>query len=256
MLKRLFGNKGVVTIIAFIVCIVIILFAYKYRVDKEIQAVSVPYAKKKIDARTEITEDLVGTVKVASSMITSSVIKNKENVIGKYVNYNTFIPAGSLFYQENVVTWDHMPDSAWKDVPDGETIVSLPVNIDTTRGNTIFPGDTIDLYYEDNYQGKYLNALLIKGIKVLAVKDQNGNHIFKRSAEQQNASALIFSVNEELHLLFRQAQATGGTIIPVQRDKNYNAEDVQVSEYVRSIIKSQVMDLEPDAVTTNTTTNN
>ena len=56
---------------------------------------------------------MVGSVKVASSMVTETVIQNRNDVIGKYVNYNTYIPAGSLFYNTAIVTWDAMPDSAW-----------------------------------------------------------------------------------------------------------------------------------------------
>ncbi len=253
MLKRLFGNKSVVTMVAMIVCIIILFFAYKYRVDKEIDAVSVPYALKAIPARTEITEDMVGTVKVASSMVTSTVIRNKQNVIGKYVNYNTYIPAGSLFYEPSVVNWENMPDSAWKNIYKDYTIVSLPVSIDTTRGNSIFPGDKIDLYFEFRDNGKYSYGKLIEGIEVLAVKDGNGKHIFKKSSEQQSASALIFSVPEYLHLLLRQAQIVG-TIVPIVRNKNYNPEATTVSsEYIKNYIQAQTREVPLDTITTTTT---
>ena len=94
-LKKLLGNKGVVTIVAVALCLVILFFAYRYRVDKAINAISVPYALRDIKSRTEITKDDVGVVKVAASMVTDNVIRSENNVIGKYVNHNTFIPAGS-----------------------------------------------------------------------------------------------------------------------------------------------------------------
>lgn len=249
MLKKIFGNKGLVTLVAMIVCLVIIFFAYKYRVDKEIQAQSVPYAIVDIPARTEITEDMVGSVKVAASMITSTVIQNKMNVIGKYVNYNTYIPAGSLFYSGAIVTWENMPDSAWKNIYNDYTIVSLPVSTDTTYGNSIYPGDKIDLYYKTYDSGKLVFGKLIEGIAVLAVKDENGKHIFKKSSEQKNAAALIFSVPEDLHLLLRQAMKISGSnsLVPVPRNANYNPTTTISSSYLQELIKSQVREVPLDS---------
>ncbi len=250
MLKRIFGNKGVVTLVAMIVCIVIIFFAYKYRVEKEINAISVPYAVREIPARSEITEDMIGSVKVASSMVTDTVITNKNNVIGKYVNYNTYIPAGSLFYSTAIVNWDDMPDSAWKNIYTNYTIFSLPVGITTTYGNSIFPGDKIDLYYRTTDEGKLVLGKLIEGIEVLAVKDNNGNHIFKKSAEQQNASALIFSVPEEMHLLLRKAIYSSGSdsLIPVPRNADYNPTTTISSNYLKELIESRYREVPLDVV--------
>ena len=103
-------------------------------------------------------------------MVTEGVIRDKKQVIGKYVNYNTFIPAGSLFYTSSVITWDQMPDSAWSDIADGNTIVYLSAT-STTTGSFIYPGDKIDLYFKTTDNGKLVYGKLIEGIKVLAVKD-------------------------------------------------------------------------------------
>ena len=249
-MKRLFGNKGVVTLISMILCIVIIFFAYKYRVEKEINAVSVPYAVRDIPARSEITEDMIGSVKVASSMVTSTVIQNRNNVLGKYVNYNTYIPAGSLFYEDAIVNWDDMPDSAWKNIYTNYTIFSLPVGVTTTYGNSIFPGEKIDLYYQTYDNGKLVLGKLIEGIEVLAVKDSTGKHIFKKSAEQQNASALIFSVPEDMHLLLRKAIYISGnqSLIPVPRNANYNPDTTISSQYLQNLIESKCREVPLDTI--------
>lgn len=249
-LKKLLGNKGVVTIVACALCLVILFFAYRYRVDKAINAISVPYALRDIKARTEISKDDVGVVKVASSMVTDNVIRSENNVIGKYANYNTFIPAGSLFYTSSVVTWDTMPDSAWSNIPEGYTIVSFPVSEQTTYGNSIFPGDKIDIYYSSYDSGKLVYGKLIEGIEILAVKDSQGNHIFKKSASQTNAAALIFAVPEELHLLFRKAYATSGaqSLIPIPRNANYNPTTTISSDYLKSLILANTRNVPLDYI--------
>lgn len=244
---KIFKNKQIVTIVALILCFAILVFAYRYRVDKAINAISVPVAKKNLEPRQLIDESCFETKKVAQSMLTSNVITNKnellggENIPAKYVNYNTFIPEGSLFYRSQVVTWDKMPDSAWADIQDGYTLYSLPVNSSTTYGNSIYPGDVIDLYYQDkDATGKLFIGPLIKSIKVLAVKDSNGEHIFKRSSDQKDAAALIFAVENEKFLFLKRAFYVGGQILPVPRGASAKTTDAKTemgSDYIEHFIK-------------------
>ena len=69
-------------------------------------------------------------------MITRTIF-NSQHFNRMFANYNTVIPSGSLFYKSTLVTWDQMPDSAWSDIPDGYTVVSLNVNTETTYGNLV-----------------------------------------------------------------------------------------------------------------------
>lgn len=256
-IKKLLGNKGLVTIVAGVACLVILFIAYNYRVNKAINAIEVPYALREISAREEIKDEDVGVVKVASSLVTATVIRDKKNVVGKYVNYNTLIPAGSLFYTPEIVTWDSMPDSAWNNIYKDYTIFSLNVSNNTTYGNSIYPGDAIDLYYMTNDSGKLVFGKLIEGITVLAVKDKDGSHIFKKGANQKEASALIFAVPENLHLLLRKAIAISGTssLVPVVKNANYNPGSTKVtSEYLTNLILKDTMEVPLDFVDDSTDT--
>lgn len=236
---RLFKNKSIVTIVALFICLVILFVAYRYRVNTAINAINVPMAKETLTARTEITQDMIKSVKVAQSLISSNVITNEKDIIGKYVNYNTFIPSGGMFYTNAVVTWDHMPDSVWSNIKDGHTITSLPVDSESTYGNSIFPGDKIDLYYQNNMDGKMFLGPIVTGIEVLAVKDQNGAHIFKKSADQRMAKALIFAVPENYFSLLQRASViSGGSIIPISRNSTYNAETIIEENLIRDFIET------------------
>ena len=270
---KLFKNKQIVTILALIVCFGILVFAYRYRVDTAISAVSVPVATRDLKSRELITEDCFETRKVASAMLSENVIRDSSELIGdennpaKYVNYNTFIPEGSMFYSSAVTTWNNMPDSAWSDLEEGYTVFSLPVNAITTNGNSIYPGDRIDLYFkgiELNEKGRYFIGPLLNGITVLAVKDEYGNHIFKRTAEQKDTNELIFAVENDKFLFLKRAQSVEGEIIPVQRNKKYSDEDnssiEKASDYIVNYInansKISTDDVNANKATTNTTKSN
>lgn len=251
-LKKIFENKTVVTIVLGIICLLILYFAYEYRVSKEINKVKIYVAKETIPARTEITEDLIEEIEVAASMLNSNVIRDKKSIIGKYVNYNTYIPAGSAFYTSAIIEWKRMPDSAWSSIPTGDTVFSLPVSTMTTYGNSIFPNDKIDLYYQTkDDSGQLVLGKLIEGITILAVKDKDGSHIFKKGSNQKDASALIFSVSEEYHILLRQAMYLSGTLIPVPRNKNYDKTTNISSTYLRNLIESRCEKVVPDVIDDN-----
>ena len=233
----------------------ILYFGYNWRIKQATEPISVPYAKEEIQPRTEVTKDMIGYVKIPKRMLTDNTVTNLNDIVGKYANYNTVIPAGSLFYKSTLVEWSQMPDSAWEDIPDGYTVVSLKVNTETTYGNSIFPGNYIDLYYAAyDDTGKLLLGKLIESIEVLAVKDSSGNHVFENSSKLGTPSSLIFAVPEDMHLLLRKAGYLSGEIIPVPRNKSYSEKPgatVVSSEYLQDFILSKTVILPEQGTNTN-----
>lgn len=244
-ISRFFKNKNTVTILAILVSLIILYVAYDWRIKERTQPVRVPYAKIDIQPRTLITEDMIDYMSIPKSMVTGNTIISIDDVIGKYANYNTVIPAGSVFFKTVLVGWDQMPDSAWADIPDGYTVVALPVTTETTYGNSIFPGNYIDLYfssYDDT--GKLILGKLIESIEVLAVKDSSGKHVFENSANLGAPASLIFAVPEDLHLLLRKASYISGEILPVPRNASYSENPSATtvsSEFLKNFILSQTV---------------
>ena len=272
-MSKLLKNKSLVTIVSIVACLLILWFAYSYRVNKVRAKISVPVAKEMLPARTLLTNDNVITISVASALLSNDIIKNKAFLTDSdnplYVNYNTFIPAGGLFYDSTVVKWSHMPDSAWADIPDDYSVVSLPVlnGAATLYANTIFPGDKIDIYAsyndEDN-EGAPLYGPLFTAVTVLAVKDQDGNHIFKKGPDQQKAQALIFALNNtntngegNQFLLFQKA-LRNMDLIPVPRNKNYTDNTENAIKVGSSTIINYINSIAPEIEATidNSTANN
>lgn len=230
-LKKFLQNKNTVTFLGTALILLILYFGYNWRINQAITPVRVPYAKVTIQPRTRITEDMVGYVEVLPSMVNSDVIKNIQNIVGKWSNYNTLIPAGSLFYNVTVVTSAELPDSALVGIPDGYTPFNLAVNTNSTYGNSIFPNNYIDIYLKAlDPDGKPMVGKLIENVKVLAVKDKNGRHVFENSEEERTPAIIIFAVPEDMHLLLRNAvelsnvKTVSTELIPVPTTESYSAE--------------------------------
>ena len=212
-LKNLLANKNVVTILG-AVLIVIVLFAfYKWRVNQAINPISVPYAKVAIGPRTQITADMIEYVDVQQSALKGKVLVNApRDIINMYTNINTTIPEGGFFYSDLIVSFENLADSFLIDMPkdaDGNYMIAynFKVNVEKTYGNSIYPGNYVDIYYRTLDGDKVLYGKLASNVKALAVKDANGNHVFENITENRKPNQIILAVTDELSSLLRVAES-------------------------------------------------
>lgn len=224
-IKRFFKNKNTVTIFAILLSVGILFWAYNDRIKSATQPVSVPYATRALAPRTLITKDMISTRQVPGGVVKNSkVLLSSLNIVGKYVANDSVIPNGGLFYEDMVVNWEDIPSSLYSDIPDGYTIYLLSVDMEKTYGNSIFPGNYIDLYYKGSDDAKHNNKLIyskfIESIRVLAVVDNNGNNVFETDGDPLSPSYLVFSVPDDIYVLLLKAGQNH--LIPVQRNYKYS----------------------------------
>ena len=234
-LKRFFGNKNTITILGIIVGVAVLLVGYNYRVNQAVQPISVPYALTRMASKTKIEGENVGSIKVSGAFIeqTTDLITSKRYITDGewYVDYDTVIPEGGLFYKSQLVTKEELPDTAFDDIPDGATVFSLSVDSHSTYGNSIMPGNFIDLYIKaTDDTGKIIFGKFIESIEVLSVRDSGGEDVFSDSDVQRNSSELLFAVKDDLFMILSEASFVGGIeIVPVPRNEAYR-EEGNVSE--------------------------
>ena len=246
--KRFLGNKNTVTILGVLLGILVLYVFYNYRVKQATTPVSVPYAKVDLSSRTLITEDMIGFMEVSSSVVRNSpnLITSRQELIDHYVAFGTTIPANSMFYSSQILEKNKMPDSAFANIPDGYTIYSLGVDLHSTYGNSIYPDNYIDLYFKAvDDTGVVMYGKLIESIRVLAVKDSQGNHVFETTVETRTPSELLFAVPDDMFDLLRRADYITGSsieITPVPRNASYSAspgETLITSEQIKNFINAK-----------------
>ena len=85
-------------------------------------------------------------------------------------NYNTIIAEGSLFYTDLVVDSSKLPDSAFLDVKEGETVISYGVDMNSTYANSMMPEDYIKIYFKArNDNGEVMFGKFLDKIKIIIV---------------------------------------------------------------------------------------
>lgn len=259
-IQRVLKNKNTVTIIGVIVIMALLYFGYKAQIDSKVNPISVPVARETIQPKTLITSDMVDYVDVAPVVLGDNVIQYDTEIIGKYSNYNTVIQEGSMFYNETVVSADELPDSSFVKVKEGEVVYNFPVDMDSTYGNSIFPGNKIDIYMKaeaDN--GQIMVGKLIENIEVLDVKDSSGQHVFENSSENRVPAYLIFGVNSEINILLRKASYMSSfavELFPVPHGGTVdNSGSTEVStQYLKDFINANTVSIPEETPTPSAST--
>ena len=237
-IKKFLSNKNTVTVVGVVVAVLVLYIAYNMRVQAAVNPISVPYAKEQIKPGIQITEDRVGTMEVPPSMLQGEVIKNTAEVIDKYSNADTLIPKGSLFYTRQVVEKEQLPANIILDYPKGYVLYNMPVNTESTYGNSIYPGNYIDIYLKITRKAvegqvvtsdaeKMQYGKLVENVKVLAVKDASGQPVFSNLDEQRTPAMIVFALPEDYYLLLKKAsylQSYDSQLVPVPTNESLKDE--------------------------------
>ena len=240
-IKRFLSNKNTVTILCVILGIIVLYLGYQKRIEDQISPITVPYATQTISPGTLITEEMVGTMEVPPAMLQGKPYTDSSAIIGKYTQSNSVIPEGSLFYENSVVEEAHVIDnSIIGNYPEGYELYSLDVDMNSTYGNSILPGNYIDIYLkainkssgnsQDN--DKIMVGKLLQNVKVLAVYDSSGNNVFENIDQLSTPSQLIFALPHDYWVLLSKASYLGSyntEIVPVPTDAGSKEEVEEVS---------------------------
>lgn len=277
-LKKLLTNKNTVTILGTLIGIAVLYFGYTWRINQQVEQISVLVAKETIQPRTRITSSMVETISIAKVMYNkmqgeygsgqsimrySSELDTFEN--GAYSNVNALIPKGSVLIKNvNIIDRDKVPSSVLLKVPEGQIPYAFSINYSDTYGNAIMDGMYVNIYMKAiGNDGKTMIGKLLKDVKVLAVLDSSGRDVFENTDENRTPSTLIFGVSEDLHLLLRKANYLSQysvDLIPVPvvqsvSDEDYKGSIEVTSSYLKSFIEERTIDVPLDQLPENNTPN-
>ena len=215
---RFLKNKNTVTVIGVILIVAILWGGYYFQLQKQVKPVSVPVAAVTIAPRTQITSDMITYVDVPQAYISENAITDEAQILSMYSNFNTSIPAGSMFYSEALTTEQAMPNYFLSLLKEGEFGVAYNLNAeDNTISWGIMPGDKIDFYMKVTADdGSVMLGKLLENVEILGVTDNEGNNTYEVSDGSRSADRLIFGVTEDIFLLLLRSNYLDVEFFPIQ----------------------------------------
>lgn len=219
-IKRFMQNRNTVTVLGVILAIFVLYFAYTVRVRSATNLISVPCANEQISSGQRITDSMITMKRVSPSMMEGDYIKTKGELINKYVSKDVIIPKGSLFYTRAVVEPEQNKIDERLAAPAGWQTEDLAVNINSTYGNAIYPGDYIDIwvkivfkYNEDDISpentknaNKIRYGKLFSNVKVLAVYDSAARNVFQNTDEKRMPASIAIALPQDYHQLLKKIE--------------------------------------------------
>ncbi len=228
-IRKVLLNRNTVTILVVIAGVIVLWFFYDMTLSRAISPQRIPVATREILATELIESDDIEYVEVNSGFLNNArgVITNSSEIIGSYVNNGTSIPAGGMFFVDQVVDREEVTQTDFDNIPDGYTIYWLQATNQSTYANSIYPGDKIDLWISGR-ERLIVYDEFINSIDVLEVKDSQGRNVFD-DAENRTPAWLSFAVTDEMFTYLNVLVDDGYTIVPVPRNKMYTEEGKEVS---------------------------
>ena len=249
-IKKLLLNRNTVTILGVLAGVIALWFAYSITLDKAVKPTRVPVAVKDIPAGSIITKEDFEYVDINSDVLKkASIITSSSQLINYYVNNNTSITKGSMFYTSQVVKKDELVDRDLEIIPKNYKIYWLEVDNTTTYANSIYPGDKIDLWLLTKVENNYVYEPFITNIEVLSVKDSKGQNVFDVNSGRTPA-VLAFAVPNDIFVyLSKVGFLSGMKLYPVPINKNNADKDATTeisNKELQTLIDSKSIITNPD----------
>ncbi|MHB8096102.1 MAG: Flp pilus assembly protein CpaB [Erysipelotrichaceae bacterium] len=207
-------KKNSLVFIGVLICMSLISFGISViYINHELELVEVYVAHENLVARTYIDQDSIKLIKVPKAYLSDQVLIDKNEIVGNYVKLNTSIPKGSLVYQSSIESIDDAIDEPALLLNVNQAVFAIDVNISSTAGNSIQSGSKIDIYGTIKNNRETIVDLLFKQVRVLSVKDKNGNEVDNKT--NQIPKIMLIAVDQsEIPILTKVIAIGDITITP------------------------------------------
>lgn len=178
-------------------------------VKNSVDYIEIPVAAVLITPRTKISESHIRMERVPSAMVSDSIHKSIDDIVDLWVKYSVTLAPGSFFYHEYVEVAENVGDHPQLMLEHGQGVASLAVDLLTSAGNTLLPGQYVDIVFTSKDKRKpIVSDVIFRSVRVLAVKDRNGLDMSDPKSQKIPAVALL-ALNQQDIPLFLHAQIFG-----------------------------------------------
>ena len=190
-------KKNSLLFVGVLICISLVSYGISViYINHELELVEVYVANNDLVARTYLDQDSIKLIKVPKAYLSDQVLIEKNDIVGNYVKLNTSIPKGSLVYQSSIESIDDAIDEPALLLNVNQAVFAIDVNISSTAGNSIQSGSKIDIYGTIKNNRETIVDLLFKQVRVLSIKDKNGNEVDNKTNQIPKIMLIAVDQNE------------------------------------------------------------
>lgn len=182
-------------------------------IHNQLELVEVYVAKEVLPARSLLNEESLRKIKVPKAYLSEDALLEKDLIVGKYVKIYASIPKGSLVYGSTIESIEESIDQPSLLLKANQAVYAIDVSLSSTSGNTLQTGSKVDIYGTLKVGRETKVDLLFKQVRVISVKDKNGNEIDRKSNQLPKLLLVAFD-QEEIPLITKLIAMGEITITP------------------------------------------
>ena len=193
---KILQNKIAVGVICIVIAALIAFFLLPSINKGKNGAVKVVKLTQQVSAGTKIEESMLEEKEVGGLGLPENVVKEKEQVIGKYVNCTVFPEDYLLTSKFSDYAVDQKLDSI---MANGQMLVTVSIaSVAAGVGNHLQPGDIVSVIsYADNTVNAYEE---LKNLEVYSIENDDAQNLEEASEDEdanQIASSVTLIANQE-----------------------------------------------------------
>ena len=182
-------------------------------IHNQLELVEVYVAKEVLPARSLLNEESLRKIKVPKAYLSEDALLEKDLIVGKYVKIYASIPKGSLVYGSTIESIEESIDQPSLLLKANQAVYAIDVSLSSTSGNTLQIGSKVDIYGTLKVGRETKVDLLFKQVRVISVKDKNGNEVDRKSNQLPKLLLVAFD-QEEIPLITKLIAMGEITITP------------------------------------------
>lgn len=174
------------------------------------KTVEVIVVSETLGPRSMIESKHVSVISMPKNTVPTNVFLDESDVVGKFVSFDASLYRGMFFFVDAIESIDTVNDAPLLRLKEGQVAVSIGVDVLKSIGNTLLPGQYVDLVHTFVIRnGNPIVDTIFNDVRVLAIKDRYGLDM-SDSKSQKVPHVILLAINHsdanDFYLALRKGQ--------------------------------------------------
>lgn len=203
--------------------LMLVFFAIDLRSNQKLDLQTVSIAKNDIKPRTRISDEDLVEIELPNSYLLENVVKDKNDIVGKYTEIQGMIPAGSFIFDTMIYDRDDLPDYPECELRKNQAAYTLEIDL-AKLGGTLVANQRVDLYVSlKKTDQSTISDCLIQNARLISIKDHQGLDIDDEHSTKTPYLAILAINRDDIKHLAKADEL--GTIRLFSTDQTYDSKN-------------------------------
>ena len=161
------------------------------------KTVDVIIVNETLKPRSMIESRHLSVVSMPKNTIPSNIYTDESDVVGKFVSFDASLYRGMFLFIDAIESIEGVQDAPLLRLKEGQVAVSIGVDVIKSIGNTLLPGQYVDVVHTFTIRNKNpIVDTIFKDVRVLAIKDRYGLDM-SDSKSQKVPHVILLAINHQ-----------------------------------------------------------